>query len=251
MVVALSWSRISDYRQCPHKYGLKYVEKAPNFKEDESTKSPHLIRGSNVHKALENYVIKRKAGEQGIPASSLPEVESTKPFIDGLFNSYQLHPEMQIAVDDKFKQVDWFSRDASFRVIFDLIGFGHNLLIGDYKTGKLSDYSGTMAQPGQLHMSTLIAMALWPQFEEADNRYIYVDHRRTIKLVLNRTNHFEPLKEKLIEEHAAINADIVFTPKKNQYCCYCAATPAQCQNSKKQTLPGQTFGAQGTVPQPQ
>ncbi len=239
MTIALSWSRISDWRQCGRKFDLKYIKKAPNFKEDAS-KSVHLVRGGNVHKALENYVIKVKSGEQGIPVSSLPEVESTKPFLSSLFLRYQLHPEMQIAIDKDFKQVDWFASNAWFRTILDLIGFGGNLFIGDYKTGKLSDYSGTLEQPGQLHLSSLVAMALWPEFNEVDNRYIYVDHRKTIKLVLNRDNHFERLKESLIKEHEAINADLVLAPKRNQYCGFCQAMPDQCEHSKKQPLPSRT-----------
>lgn len=77
---ALSHSRLSDFNQCPLKFKLKYIDKAVNFQMD-ATKSPHLVRGGNVHKALENYIIKVNAGEQNISESSLPEVEATKPFI--------------------------------------------------------------------------------------------------------------------------------------------------------------------------
>lgn len=68
--IALSWSRLSDYQQCPLKFKLKYIEKDKMFKEDES-QSPHLVRGSNVHKALENYVVQKQSnGEMEVKITS-------------------------------------------------------------------------------------------------------------------------------------------------------------------------------------
>jgi hypothetical protein len=239
MVIALSYSRMSDYRQCPHKYKGKYIDKRPEFYGDK--KSPHLIRGGNVHHALENYVVKKKAGENSIPVSSLLEVERTKPLIDKLMVSYDLHPEHQIAINDKFERVEWYSKEAWFRVIMDLIGFAHHLFIGDYKTGKISEYMGTLEIPGQLHLSSLIGMAIWPKFEEVHNAYIYVDHKKTDLLALNRTSHFKILKDRLIEEHLAINADTSFEPKKNEFCKWCDATNDFCFHSRKSVKNGFAF----------
>lgn len=230
-MIALSYSRLSDYRQCPRKFDLKYLTKAPNFKEDAS-KSPHLVRGGNVHKALENYVIKRRAGEEGIRPSTLPEVESTKPLIDKLMGLYDLHPEHQVAINKDFQMVDWFAPDAWFRAIFDLIGFGDHLLIGDYKTGKINDYMGTMLEPGQLHLSSLVAMAVWPQFNEVRNYYFYVDHKHNESLVLTRAD-FEPLKARLIQEHEIVNSEKEWKPVPNEFCKFCQATKAQCPYSRK------------------
>jgi hypothetical protein len=228
---------LSDFRQCPLKFKLKYLEKAANFKEDAS-KSPHLVRGGNVHKALENYVIKRRAGEEGIPVSSLQEVESSKPLVNKLMEVYDLHPEHQIAINDKFQLVDWFSNDAWFRVIFDLIGFGSNLLLGDWKTGKLTDYSGTMAEPGQLHYSALVGMAVWPQYNEVLTSYFYVDHKHTHKEMFTREEHFDSLKKALIHEHNEVNSESTWAPCVNEYCKWCQATKDQCSYSRKVVIPG-------------
>jgi hypothetical protein len=236
-MIALSYSRISDFRQCPHKFKLKYIIKAPNFVMDQKDKSPHLIRGENVHKQLEKYIIKKRAGEVDIPKSSLNEVEQTKPLIDNLMKIYDLYPELQLAIDVNFQQVDWFSREAWFRVIYDMFGFGSNLFIGDFKTGKLNDYSGTMDELGQLHMSSVIGMAVWPDFDEVDTRYIYVDHKFTHPLKLKRSECFEHMKDKLIEEHEAINAEQEFRAKMNRYCGWCDANTDQCSYSKKMEIP--------------
>jgi len=231
-MIALSYSRISDFRQCKLKFRLKYIDKAPNF-YDESKKSPHLIRGGNVHFELQNYVVKKKAGENDIPKSSLPEVERTKPLIDKFMLMYDLYPELQIAINEKFERVDWYSKEAWFRVIMDLIGFGKHLFIGDYKTGKLHEYSGSLTVLGQLHLSSLIGMALWPEFEEVNNGYIFVDHKKTNMLKLSRSEHFDLLRDRLFEEHALINAEENFDENPNEFCHFCAADNSQCFKSRK------------------
>ena len=231
-MIALSYSRISDFRQCKLKFKLKYIDKEPNF-YDESKKSPHLIRGGNVHFALQEYVIKKKAGENDIPLSSLSEVERTKPLINSIMSIYNIYPELQIAIDSDFNQVDWYAKNVYFRVIIDLLGLGKDLLVCDYKTGKFSDYSGSLNLPGQLHLSSLIVMALYPEFEIIHNKYVYVDHKKVIGITLNRSEHFEPLKEKLTKEHAEINAEENFDENPNEFCHFCAADNSQCFKSRK------------------
>lgn len=224
-MIALSYSRLSDYRQCPHKFNLKYIQKCPNFAMD--SKSPHLIRGENVHRALENYVVKRRAGENGIPESSLSEVEQTKSLIDGLMSIYDLHPEHKCAINDKFEPVDWFARDAWFRAIFDVVGFGNDLFLGDYKTGKIYDYEGTLERPGQLHLSAIVGAAVWPTFDKVQTVYVYVDHKQTKRETFDR-EHCMAMREVLIAEHARVNADKDFIATKNKFCNWCEALPSQC-----------------------
>jgi CRISPR/Cas system-associated exonuclease Cas4 (RecB family) len=220
---------MSDYRQCPLKFKGKYIEKWPNMMIKDEDKSVHLVRGGNVHKQLEKYVINKLKGE---PSDvTMPEVIGVIPLIDNIMANYQVTPERQIAIDENFKLVDWFSKDAWFRVIYDLIGFGKSLLLADYKTGKFADYGGSMEEPGQLHMSALVGMSLWPEFEQCDTVYIFVDHKKTIPIKFNKSD-VEPMKEKLIEEHAIINNDKEFKATKNQYCKWCQATRQQCTNSK-------------------
>jgi len=225
-MMALSWSRISDYRQCPHKFKMKYITKEKNFILDQKDKNYALVRGGNIHKALENYVKDRLAGLN--PSVTMPEIIRTQPFIDDVMANYNVIPESQIAIDENFNQVSWYDKSAWFRVIYDLIGFGKNLLLTDYKTGKLADYSGSVDELGQLHMSSLVGMALWPEYEDCSAIYVYVDHTVVIPCLLNRAETFEPMKEQLIKEHAAINADEEFRASKNQFCKWCEAIKEQC-----------------------
>lgn len=237
---ALSWSRLSDYQQCPRKFKLKYIDKAENFQEKDADKSPHLVRGGNVHKALENYVIKLKAGQQGIPVSSLPEVESTKPLIGNFVQAFgidNIHPEQQVSVNINWNQVEWFDRESYYRAIFDFIALKYQdtvvsyVDITDWKTGKFKDYSAD--QPGQLELSAAIALNMWPQAEEVATRYVYVDHKKAITRKFTAKDDKEYLTMHFVKEHRKVNEDNNFDPAQNEFCKYCQATKLQCQFSRK------------------
>lgn len=226
-MIALSHSRLSDYDQCGLKFKLKYLDKAFP-KEDDS---PHLLRGSNVHKALENYVVKKISGEVNIPPSSLPEVEKTKPLVDKLFSEFEeVMPEAQLAVDIEWKQCDWFAKDAYYRAIIDVIAKGTtSALIGDWKTGKINDYSGW---GGQLHLTATMVMSVFPQFEQVTTAYIYVDHKKTFPINFQRAE-LPALIKHFDEKSAEVNADKEFRPNPNPFCKWCPATKAQCRYSRK------------------
>ena len=231
-MLALSWSRISDYRQCPHKFDLKYISKAPNFKMEDKDKSPALVRGGNIHLQCKDYVELKKINKLTGGEIWDPSVQRVIPLIDNLMEHYSIMPEKQIAVDTDFKEVSWYDKNAYFRVIYDIIGFGDVLLLGDYKTGKFADYGGTLKEMGQLHMSALIGMLLWPEFDECSSIYIFVDHKRTIPVKVDKSD-VPQMRDNLVREHEAICADDVLAPKANQYCKWCEATREQCKHSKK------------------
>lgn len=229
--IALSHSRLSDFNQCPRKFHHKYIKKTPNFVEMDD--SPHLIRGSNVHKALENYLIKRNAGQNDIPVSTLPEVESTKPFIEKLIGAYStVLPEAQVSIDDTWKQVDWFSKESYYRAIFDVIALREGaVFVGDYKTGKFREYTPTSGY-GQLELSAGMALSLWPEIETVKTTYLYVDHRKTVSKDFNRSDS-ERLVVWFNKEHDKVNAEVNFDPKQNEFCKWCPATKLQCQYARK------------------
>jgi CRISPR/Cas system-associated exonuclease Cas4 (RecB family) len=232
-VMALSHSRLADFNQCPLKFKYKYIDKNKAFLIDDSAKSPHLVRGSNVHKALENYVIKINAGQEAIPPSSLPEVENTKPYIDSVFKSYQqVMPEQQISVDVNYKQVDWFAKNSYYRAILDLIAINPTVArIDDYKTGKFVDYTPENGY-GQLHLSACIGMSVLENVEKIITSYIYVDHRQIVPVTFTRAQ-LPDLQRHFNEESEKVNSEVNFDPTQNKFCNFCEATKAQCPYSKK------------------
>lgn len=230
--IALSHSRLNDYNMCPLRFKAKYLDKDPRFKED-GKKSPHLIRGENVHKALENYVIQVTSGQEP-KITSLPEVEATKPYIDKIISRYRVVlPESQIAVNEKWERVEWFSSEAYYRAIFDLIALNDDqFLIVDYKTGKMRDYNGGPTGKGQLHLSAAIALHMWPTIESGKTVYAYVDHKQTIIRDFAQSEKAE-LTSHFDAEYAKVNADKDFKPTPNEFCKYCPLTRKECPYSRK------------------
>lgn len=232
--MALSHSRLSDFNQCPRKFYLKYIAKAPNFQMKQEDKSVHLVRGDNVHKALETYLIRLKSGEQNIGPSSLDEVEQVKPLIHKyieLFGLANVHPEAQVSINEDWKQVDWFSKDSYYRAILDIICRADNVaIVGDYKTGKFKDYSPENGM-GQLELTSAIALSIW-DIDEIKTIYIYVDHKKTIQKTYTRADK-NRLVDHFVKEHDKVNAEKNFDPKPNQFCGWCEASKAQCKLSRK------------------
>ena len=232
--MALSHSRLSDFNQCPRKFYLKYIDKAANFQMKQEDKSIHLVRGDNVHKALEAYLVKRKSGEQNVPESSLAEVQQTRPLIDQYIKTFgidNVHPEAQISIDDEWNRVEWFAKNSYLRAILDLICLAPTVaVIADYKTGKFKDYAPDNGM-GQLEMSSAIALSIF-EVKEVKTIYLYVDHKKTIQKQYTQAD-----KSKLVDhftaEHDKVNSESNFDPKSNQFCSYCEATKAQCPSSRK------------------
>lgn len=227
--IALSHSRLSDFQQCPLKFKLKYLEKA--FPVEDPNKSPHLVRGGNVHKQLENYVVKKISGQVEIPPTTLSEVENTKPMIDKFFLEFEtVMPEAKLAVNSSWSKVDWFDSDAYYRAQIDLIAMSDNVgLVVDWKTGKVNDYSG---YGGQLHLTAAMVMSVFPQFEELTTAYAYVDHKRTYPIRFQRTE-LPALVEHFDNESKRVNSEKELGPTPNEFCGWCPATKAQCKHSRK------------------
>lgn len=225
--IALSHSRLSDYIQCPRKFYVKYIAK----EWPQETDSPHLIRGSNVHKALENYIIKKTTGGDLPTAHSLGEVERTKPFIDQIITQYQhVYPEIQLAVDKDFSKVEWFAKNAYYRAILDMLALNPTQgFVGDFKTGKINEYSG---YGGQLHLAALMIMSVFPSLEKLAVAYIYVDHKQIFRLDFNRED-MPKLREYFDEKYEEVNSDASFQPKINEFCKWCECTKKHCQYSRK------------------
>lgn len=228
---ALSWSRLSDFLQCPLKFKYKYIDKLSNFTVMDD--SPHLVRGTNVHKALENYINKRIEKVENIPPSSLPEVESTKPLINSFIDNFQtVTAEQQISVRQDWTQTEWFSKDSYYRAIYDFVAISSNeIVIVDFKTGKYKDYSESGY--GQLELSATIGLNMFPQIPVLHTLYAYVDHKKTIKRSFTQAEDKERLTMHFTKMHEIVNSEKDWDPTKNEFCNFCSATKLQCKFSRK------------------
>lgn len=224
-MISLSWSRLSTYTQCPRKFQLQFLEKA--FPEEE--KSIHLIKGEQLHKQLEDYVIAKNGGGE-MPAGFSNAVAQTLPLVDGLFQSFSaVYPEAQVSAGKDWKPLEWFDKKTMYRAIWDVIAMRPDaVFLGDYKSGRVYDYGSSF---GQLHLSAVMALHRF-EVPEVHTAYIYIEHKKVTKFKVTREElpkiqaHFEAAFEKVQMEKE-------WKPTPNEYCKYCPANKKQCQFSRK------------------
>jgi len=231
--IAISWSRWADFDQCPRKFFLKYIEKSPLFAEDPKNKSLHLVRGEQLHKQLEHYVLYKHdlaAGKETPRPAMSPETESVTPLIDQLMaTSEVVLPETQLAVDQNWKSVPWFDKSAAVRAILDLVALRQDhAIIWDYKSGKYKPYAD---ECGQLHLSAAMVIRL-KNLEYADVSYLFLDEKRPegVRVTREEAEHVIQIFD---ERKARVNTEVKWDAKRNEYCSYCPATKAMCPHSKK------------------
>lgn len=225
-MIALSWSRLNTYQQCALKFHLQFISKS--FPEEE--KSIHLIKGSQLHKQMEEYILAKNGG-MTMPLGFSPEVRDTIPYADKLFTLYDsVHPEAQVACDINWKPTEWFGKDVAWRAIWDVVGLKPiTCFIGDWKSGKINPYGEGY---GQLHLSAAIALKRFEQVPEVTAAYVYMEHKKVTPIKVTREQlpaviaHFEA-------EFNKVQMEKEWNPTPNQYCNYCPATKAQCKFSRK------------------
>jgi hypothetical protein len=231
MAIALSWSRISDWQQCPRKFYLKYVAK--QFPPEDSSKSIHLVKGAEQHKQLENYVYAKLNKQDTSAMHFSPAVIDTLPLIDNVIDKYtEVWPERQVAVTYDFKPTEWFGADVAFRSIWDFSGINQaQAIIIDWKTGKVQDYD---EECGQLHLSGAMGNAVYgtPQI---DIFYAFIEYKickpsTPLRLTDDDFPHIRDFFRRIYD---TVNQETTWLPTVNQYCNYCPATKAQCQFSRK------------------
>lgn len=227
-MIALSWSRWSDFDQCPRKFYLKYISKEfPPF--DDS--SVHLVRGRNLHKQLENYAEHKLFPKEAPLPEMSPETEALKPAIDTLYStSVELWPESQLAVDAQWNPVDWFHKSTGWRSIIDLAAMRHDHgIIWDYKSGKYQPYTDSC---GQLHLSAAMVLTKRPKLAYVDVSYLFIDNKKADGVRVQRED-VPKIIEIFNHRLKTVNSEVDWLATKNEYCQWCDATKTQCRFSKK------------------
>ena len=143
-----SYSSISLFQQCPRKYHRLRV-----VKDIVEPLQQHLIYGTDVHKAAENYVCK----SIDLPAkySAFQNMLDTLKKIPG-----EKYCEYEMGLTKDLEPCAFKAPDVWFRGIADLLVIdGDSAHIIDYKTGKSSQYADTK----QLELLALLTFKHFPQ----------------------------------------------------------------------------------------
>lgn len=155
-----SFSSLKEYINCPRQY--HEVKVLQNFTKKVTEQ---MTYGTEVHKALEDYVAENKA---------LPKnYERFKPVLDTLIDiPGEKYPEYKMALDGEKVPCDFESDDRWVRGIVDLlIVDGDYAFIVDYKTG-----SNKYPDPKQLKLMALMTFAHFPQVQNIKAGLLFVMH---------------------------------------------------------------------------
>jgi len=225
--IALSWSRLSSYLECPMKFKAQYIDK--DYPDDSD--NVHFARGNRIHKQLEKY-INHKKGQGDMPSMSA-EAQNAIPLIDNIFdNNDTVVAERQLAIDQSWVKCDWFAKPAvvRYRGIVDMLAIKDDTMLSvDFKTGKFREYADGH---GQLHLSTAILFSVMPNVNVITNSYVFVDHKQTIIRVMHR-EEVQKEYDYFNAQYDIVNNDTEFKPTKHKYCGFCLIKD-RCPLFKKQ-----------------
>jgi|SaaInlStandDraft_5_1057022.scaffolds.fasta_scaffold01038_16 CRISPR/Cas system-associated exonuclease Cas4 (RecB family) len=224
-MIALSYSKLNNFKQCPRKFRLQYLDKVEEFKYVES---PAAARGTKLHAQLEDWV---KAKIESKPSVKLSkECESAIPIVEKLVDQYEnVYPEQKVSINLDHKEVSWFDRSTYYRGIIDLmVTDGDKAVVIDYKSGKVRDYDGF---GGQLHLMAMIVFSIRPEINKVTAAYLFLDHKQTTTVEFTRDD-MSALMKYYKKQFDLVNAETEFKPTVNRYCHWCTATNEQCEMKK-------------------
>ena len=159
-----SYSSISLFQQCPRKYHRLRV-----VKDIVEPVQEHLLYGSAVHKAAEEYV------RDGTP---IPEKYA---FIQEYLDPLKAMPgeklcEYEMGLTKDMQPCGFRDKGVWFRGIADLLVInGDKARIVDYKTSKSSRY----ADKKQLELLSLLTFKHFPQVKTIKAGLLFLDRKST------------------------------------------------------------------------
>ena len=221
-MIALSYSRLSMFKQCRRQFLLKHIEKSLPDDSD----NPAFVKGREIHKQLQQYM-EWLQGEGDEPY--MGEFASNgKPILNKIFHNYPtIHVEQQYAIDLSHKAITWYSRQAYYRCIIDLIAMNETqALLCDHKSGKV--YGLDEDPANQLRLNAWMVFHLYPSITEITSSYLYVEHKVSQKQQHSR-DELPEMDRVFREEFDEVNQEKDWEPTENFKCRWCTATKAQCK----------------------
>lgn len=221
-LIALSYSRLSDYETCPLKFKQKYIDKS--YPDDSN--NPAFVKGNAIHKQVEDFINFLNSDDQDEPSMG-QHTKTVVPMLKKLHNASngQMFPEKQIAVNQEWEKCGWFDppKVVKYRAIIDFMVFLNPavLILGDIKSGKLREYEDSPTS--QLRLTAAMCFNLFPTVQKITTAYFFVEHDKTVKVKFTR-DQLADLMAPFDEAHTQVNQEEEWPFKKNKYCHWCLST---------------------------
>lgn len=159
-VLAWSYSRYSDYKQCPAKFMYKHLMRMPD------PGNAAMQRGTVIHKLAEDFVRGK--------CDLAPELKSVKVEINHLKDNFAV-VEQNWGFRNDWSwngKPNWFDADVWFRAKADAIVLydDDTAMLVDWKTGKKY-----FSNEEQVELFSLAAFQRYPNLTAVDTRLWYTD----------------------------------------------------------------------------
>lgn len=204
-VLAWSFSRWNEYKQCPQKTRFKVIDK---LKEPSNT---HMERGTLLHDQAMRYV-----------RGALPRLPTALKPIEKILKDYKkatAYTEQEWAITKDWTTTSWFGSDVWARAKVDVFDSKGDVLdIGDYKTGRYTPDNPSYHQ--QLELYGVFSFAMFPTIQKVEAKLYFVDHGITENHVFNKSEEKELRKIWTARVKPMLN-DTVYKPTPGPLCRYC------------------------------
>lgn len=213
MPIAMSYSRLNVFEQCPARFDYQYVSKRVKDQPNEAS-----AYGDRVHKTLE------ARGKGELIATDAETVDTTKRW-GGLVDKVINAPgeklfEHQMAVNDALEPVDWFAEDVRIRAIADvLVTHEDSAYVIDWKTGKVKN------DPTQLQLFALMVFWHFPRINTVNTSFVWLKFKDVTKAKYER-RYARAMWDAMSPRFAKVQSTValgVFPTKPGPLCPWCPA----------------------------
>jgi hypothetical protein len=210
-ITAWSYSRYADYRQCPLRFKLKYLDKLPE------PGSPAMQRGGEVHKEGENFLL---GSGKGRGKAKVPE--SYRHFEDEMLQLLALDPmvEQQWGFTRQWEPTGWFGSDTWLRIVCDVVVKYDDDTVDliDFKTGRKYD-----TNEEQVELFSCAPFMKWPVVNHVTTRLWYLDQAQDNEVIREYTrDQFEGIRTGWEKKIVPMFKDKRFAPTPNDKCKWCS-----------------------------
>jgi hypothetical protein len=203
---AWSFSRWSEYEECPFRAAAKHIDK------NREPQRPATDRGNDVHADAYAWLQGKMKKLQGNLTTFTEEFKALK----------KKHPlvEQQWAFDVNWKLSSWFDNSKTwFRANVDLLTYNEPqglVTIDDIKSGKMYENKANM----QLETYGLAALLMYPTAKVIEARMWYVDLGKELLVTFQR-NDLKRLQTLWKSRVTPMFRDRRFAPRPGPYCNWC------------------------------
>ena len=193
--IAISYSRLADFKNCPLLFREKYITKSIKFQPNAA-----MERGSAIHKSLERNVVRALHDK---PPVGDRVVLDTHPIIEAFIAKHPIITvEEKTAFNDKWQQREYFDKDVFFRSVIDLEGrtLEKNGVVSiiDFKTGKYNE------SKEQLKLYNMVALLKYPEAVSASSALLFVDQKRSSPVLTTNRSSLKDCIHEVMEQSEAI-----------------------------------------------